>query len=50
MHTRGHRNSEPVPYVDVVYKHKTVSKLYPGYADVEHVDSLSVRVWMGGWA
>lgn len=47
-YTRGHRNSAPVPYVDVVYKHKKVSKLYPRYADVEHVDSMSVRV-IDGW-
>lgn len=49
-YTRGHRNSDPVPYVDVVYKEKKLGKYYPRYADVEHIDSLRVRVtdgWLG---
>lgn len=47
-HTRGHRNSDPVPYVDVVYKDKEVRKYYPRYADVEHIDSLRTRI-IDGW-
>lgn len=48
-HTRPTRNNDPVPFVDAMYKDKHVSKYYPRYADVEHVDSLKVSVINGWW-
>lgn len=47
-HTNKTRNNDPVPFVNAVYKGKKVDKYYPRYADVEHVDSLKVRV-VNGW-
>ncbi|WP_343670990.1 hypothetical protein [Chitinophaga sp.] len=47
-HTRATRNSYPVPFVETMYKDKRLVKYYPRYAEVDHVDSLQVRV-MNGW-